>query len=78
MTDSETNILVTLSDETVSGLESRIQDTDFESVESYLIFLIEEIEYRLRVETDGDDDTTGTIGESEVKDRLESLGYLNS
>lgn len=59
----------------VERVEGRLDRTEFESVDEYVTFVMEEVLYRVEEETD-DEDYDG-VDEDEVKDRLESLGYLD-
>ena len=66
---------VTLPVELLERIEQRVQYTEFESVDKYVEHVLQEVLYQ--VETDGPDTETVDIEESEVEDRLKSLGYLN-
>lgn len=59
----------------VERVESRLDRTEFDDVAEYVTFVMEEVLYRVEEETE-DDDYEG-VDEDEVKDRLESLGYLD-
>jgi len=62
---------VHLPGELVDDLRERAEVTDFDGVESYIEFVLSEVLHQL-----DDLDTAETIDESEVRDRLETLGYL--
>lgn len=59
----------------VDRVEKRLPRTEFESSDDYITYVLEEVLYRVEETTD-DDDYEG-VDETEVKQRLESLGYLN-
>jgi hypothetical protein len=56
----------------VSRVEERLPHTEFTSVEDYIAYVLEEV----LAEVD-DVDEDATVDESEVQERLKSLGYLN-
>lgn len=66
---------VELPERIVERVENRLPRTEFESPAEYITFVMEEVLYRVEEETE-DDDFEG-VDEDEVKDRLESLGYLD-
>ena len=66
---------VELPDRIVERVEARLPRTEFDSVEEYVTFVMEEVLYRVEKETEDDD--FEAVDEDEVKDRLKSLGYLN-
>lgn len=59
----------------VSGVEDRLPRTEFETSSEYITYVMEEVLYRVEQETEDDD--YEHVDEQEVKNRLESLGYLN-
>lgn len=59
----------------VEQVESRLPRTEFDSAGEYIAFVLEEVVYR--VETEAGDEAFEAIDEGQVRDRLESLGYLN-
>lgn len=65
---------VELPERIASRVERRLPRTEFDTVSEYVAFAMEEVLYRVEEET-RDDGTT--IDESEVEDRLKSLGYLD-
>lgn len=65
---------ITVSDDLADRIESRIQHTDFESVDEYAEFVLTEVV--TRVEREGDDHHDSTASSDEVESRLQSLGYL--
>lgn len=64
---------VELPDRIVSRIEKRLPRTEFDSAAEYVTFVMEEVLYRVEQETDDDFEP---VAEAEVRDRLESLGYL--
>lgn len=58
----------------VSRVERRLPRTEFDSAAAYITFVMEEVLYRVEKETADDD--FEPVSEDEVRDRLESLGYL--
>lgn len=64
-------VSIELSDETLDGCESRIKQTEFENVEEYISFIIQEV-------VSGNEFKSGEESSvsSETTDQLESLGYL--
>jgi Arc/MetJ-type ribon-helix-helix transcriptional regulator len=66
---------VELPERIVERVEGRLPRTEFDSAAEYITFVLEEVLYRVEEETE-DDDFEG-VDEDEVKDRLESLGYLD-
>lgn len=60
----------------VERVEERLGRTEFDSVEEYVTFVMEEV--LSRVEDETEDDEYEGVDEDEVKERLESLGYLDS
>jgi hypothetical protein len=59
-----------------SRIEARLPRTQFDSVEAYVALVLKEVLHVVEQETDLDEEF-GAADESVVKDRLESLGYLN-
>jgi|AntRauTorcE11898_2_1112593.scaffolds.fasta_scaffold207735_1 CBS domain containing-hemolysin-like protein len=58
--------------ETMERLERRVAESEFESVEAYLGFVVKEVVTpRSEIESVDSEDR-----ESEVRDQLESLGYI--
>jgi hypothetical protein len=66
---------VELPERIVDRVEARLPRTEWDTAEEYITFVMEEVLYRVEEETE-DDDFEG-VDEDEVKDRLESLGYLD-
>lgn len=65
---------VVLPAEIVSRVENRLPRTEWETPEEYITYVMEEVLYHVEAETD--EDEFEPVDEQEVKDRLESLGYL--
>ena len=55
---------------TASDLEQRVQETEFDSVEEYMVFVLEVVCEDIRESKDESN------SKQNVEDRLESLGYL--
>lgn len=66
---------VELPAEVVERVDERLPRTEFDSTEEYIAFVMEEV--LARVEAEPDDEEFDTVDENQVKDRLESLGYLD-
>jgi Arc/MetJ-type ribon-helix-helix transcriptional regulator len=61
--------------EIVDRVDERLPRTEFDSTDEYIAFVLEEVLSQVEAETgDGDVDT---VDEEQVRDRLESLGYLD-
>jgi len=73
MVDESGTTPVELPSETVSRIEERVRYTEFESVESYVSFVLEQV--LRQVDADGAD-REEAVDQTEVEDRLRSLGYL--
>ena len=73
MGTQEPEFHVALPDHVVSKVEARLQRTDFDTVEEYVTFVMEETLARVEAQTDTE---ATTVDEEEVRTRLESLGYL--
>lgn len=74
---------VEIKDETLEGIEERVEVSEFESVEEYVNFVLEEV--LRQVEGDGSPEKDSGTEEEEgfdeedeeaVQDRLRDLGYL--
>jgi len=67
--------VVRLPVEIVDRVEERVPRTEFDSADEYIAFVMAEVLSRVESETgDGDVDT---VDEDQVRNRLESLGYLD-
>lgn len=71
----ETHQTVELPDELLSRVEQRLPRTEFDAADEYIAFVVEEVLYRVEAETEDDD--FEPVDEREIKDRLQSLGYLD-
>lgn len=54
-------------------VEARVPFTEFDSVDEYVTFVVEEVLYAVEEASDEDAEP---VDEAEVRSRLESLGYL--
>lgn len=63
---------IQLSPELTSKIEARIAETEFDSPEEYVLFILEE------VVDESDPSPSGEVrdGERKLEDRLRNLGYL--
>lgn len=59
----------------IERIERRLPQTDFDSSSEYINFVLENVLYH--VEQELDYEGSEVIDEEEVKDRLESLGYID-
>ena len=59
--------------EIIRKIEERIQGTEFDSVESYVTFVLEEV---IKDEKEESEETISEQDEEKVKERLRALGYL--
>jgi predicted aldo/keto reductase-like oxidoreductase len=75
MATEETVRSVELSEDVLERVEARLSRTEWDEVDEYVEFVLEEV--LTQVETTTEDGTVDAVDESEVKGRLESLGYLN-
>lgn len=66
---------VTLPDELVGRVEARLAYTTYDSVNEYVAVVLRETLARVEA---ADDDEPVEMDESEIAERLESLGYLDS
>ncbi len=73
-TDTDDPVSVPLPPRIVARVESRLSRTDFETPEEYITYAMEEV--LARVEEESDDEFTG-VDETEMRERLQSLGYLD-
>lgn len=66
---------IDLPDRIVDRVESRLPRTRFDGVDQYVAYVLEEVLSRVE---DADNGTTAgdEVSETEIQERLESLGYL--
>lgn len=62
---------IPLSESLVQRVEARVSHTHFSSTADYIEYIVEEVLYHVEEE-----DESESVDESEVIDRLESLGYI--
>ncbi|MFC7131179.1 hypothetical protein [Haloferax chudinovii] len=67
---NDENTTVALSPDLADRLRDRAQSADFDSLDEYLNFILMSLEKQLDSESPANEE------EDDVKDRLESLGYL--
>jgi len=70
----EANRTLTISEETFTRIEKRLGHTEFSSVDEYVEYVLDELTLYADDEFNASD--TEDIDEGEVKERLQSLGYL--
>lgn len=73
MRNEQSDRTVSLPDRIHSRIDQRVSQTQFESVEEYVVFALEEV--LAEVET-RDAKAQEEVDDAEVRSRLESLGYL--
>lgn len=66
---------VELPTEVVERVDARLPRTEFDSAGEYVAYVVEEV--LAGVEADLGDDDVESVDEGQVRDRLESLGYLD-
>lgn len=75
-TETETTTKsVELSAELIERVERRLPRTEWHDSGEYVEYVLEEVLSQVEAETENSD--FEAVDEDEVKDRLESLGYLN-
>jgi len=79
----QSNTHVTVPDRLRQKIERRLPETDFGSVDEYVVFVLDSVLREIdEDDADGDDEPVGDVSESAVsgdeavQERLESLGYL--
>lgn len=72
-TEDEHPQTVALPTHVVERVEDRLPYTEFDSVDDYVSFVVEEVLYAVEA---ADDEDLEAVDEAEVRSRLESLGYL--
>jgi len=75
MNEHEDSRAVEIPERIVERVEDRLPRTEWDTPEEYMTYVLEEVLYRVEQETEDDD--FEEVDEQEVKDRLESLGYLD-
>lgn len=73
MSDQEAQRAVELPERVAERVEARLPFTEFDSVDEYVTFVVEEVLYAVEEAADEDHEA---VDEAEVRSRLESLGYL--
>ena len=67
--------VVRLPAEIVDRVDERVPRTEFDSADEYIAFVMEEV--LSRVDSETDDGDVDTVDEDQVRNRLESLGYVD-
>ena len=65
---------ITISEETFNRIDNRLGHTEFDSVEEYVQHVLDEL--TLYVDAQFDSEDTEEVDGDEVRERLQSLGYL--
>lgn len=65
-------VTVQIPDEVINQLNTRLRRTEFDSVDEYITFVLEEVLAHM----DEVEDDFSETDKSEVEDRLKSLGYI--
>ncbi len=65
---------IKLPKELIRKIEERIKDTEFESVEEYATFVLEEV---VKEDEEDTEEVFSEEDEEKVKERLRALGYLD-
>lgn len=60
----------------ITKIETRLPRTEWETPQDYICYVLEEV--LVQVEEKSEESNINAINEDEVKNRLESLGYLNN
>lgn len=72
--EKESEQTITISEKTFDRINKRLGHTEFNTVEEYIEYVLDEL--TLYVDAQFDADETEDVDEGEVKERLQSLGYL--
>lgn len=67
---------IELSTDLVQRIEARLPRTEWDDPDAYVTFVLEEVLSQVENEVEAEPGIGG-VDEDEVRDRLESLGYLN-
>jgi hypothetical protein len=73
-TDTDEPVDVALPPRIVARVEDRLPRTDFETSGEYITYVLEEV--LAKVEAESDEEYSG-VDETEMRERLQSLGYLD-
>lgn len=65
---------LTVSEDLVNRIETRVEQTEFETADEYAAFVLSEVV--TRVEREADQSSESSTSRKDVQERLESLGYL--
>lgn len=74
MSNNEASEKIEIPQEMIDRIETRVSYTEFGSVSAYIEHVLEEVLYQVESNTDVSD--SEQIDDSDVEDRLKSLGYL--
>jgi hypothetical protein len=76
MGTNQTTTAIELSTDLVQRIESRLPQTEWDDPDAYITFVLEEVLSQVENRVEAGSDADG-VDEDDVRDRLESLGYLN-
>jgi len=74
MSEQERVRTLQLPEELVVRVEDRLPRTEWDDPEAYVSHVLEEVLFHVKSETD---DEFESVDDSDVEERLKSLGYLN-
>lgn len=72
MDDGENDTNIELPPDLLRRVKTRVEQTEFETVETYIAFVLEEVVAEVDTEETGE-----TASKQEIHDRLEALGYVS-
>ena len=67
---------LSISEKTYEKIAERAKETDFESADEYVEYILEQVIDRLEKGKEGSEETYSAEDEERVKERLRALGYL--
>lgn len=76
MEADQTTTTIELSTDLVQRIEARLPQTEWTDPDAYITFVLEEVLSQVENEV-GTGRSVDAVDEDDVRDRLESLGYLN-
>jgi Arc/MetJ-type ribon-helix-helix transcriptional regulator len=77
MADFDETTSIDLPDSLVSRVSDRVRVTDFDDVDEYVAFVLEEVLWAVEDSGQSPPSANEAVNEEAVEERLESLGYLN-
>ena len=71
------NMTISIPEEIVDKLERKRQETNFDSVSDYIIYILKQVISKTEIETKHEKEIAPTKEEEEqIKEKLKQLGYL--